>query len=201
MQFAIPCRRFVWTLGFATAVAMLAVSGAGGARAAGRPSFEKIKAVTLEHFQQIPEVQQAVILAQPEVATLFPKLQQIGWSVPDAKEIVEDVLPPDDFLVKELRTKKGAAFSRQIARYPQAYDRLDRYRHLVRGHQLVKELIRGPDGYKLIEYMTTSKGGKNLGKQLSHGPHGEDFNKPTGRIYMVDDLLERLKVSYADSQR
>src|SRR5690606_6720734 len=48
----------------------------------------------------------------------------------------------------------------------------------------------------LIEYMTTTKAGKRLGKQVSRGEHGEDFNKPTGKIYNETQLLKRLKTSY-----
>jgi hypothetical protein len=173
--------------------------GTGRAAAERLPSFDLVKAVVFEHFNEIEDVKEALIVARPEVAGLFPKLKRLGWTVADAGDILDDVLPADAFLVKKLRTKKGAKFSRQIARYPEGYDRLDRFSRLPRGHSLVDDLIEGPDGYKLIKYMTTAKGGTNLGKQLSNAPLGKDFNKPTGKIYTLRMLLDRLKASYKEA--
>ncbi len=48
----------------------------------------------------------------------------------------------------------------------------------------------------MIEYMTTTHEGRNLGALVSEGVNGENFNKPTGRIYTERELLNRLKISY-----
>jgi hypothetical protein len=64
------------------------------------------------------------------------------------------------------------------------------------GQRRVSDMIAHPGESKLIEYMTTTRAGKNLGKQLAKAPHGDDFNKPTGRIYNETQLLKRLKVSH-----
>ena len=60
------------------------------------------------------------------------------------------------------------------------------------------EVIRGPGGDEMIEYMTTSKGGKNLGKLLENAPEGNNFNRPTGRIYTAEMLVQALKKSYQE---
>ena len=48
----------------------------------------------------------------------------------------------------------------------------------------------------MLQYMTETRGGENMGKQLSKAPKGKNFNKPTGRIYTVDMLLDVLKNLY-----
>jgi hypothetical protein len=102
-------------------------------------------------------------------------------------------VPQDgEFLVTQLRTRAGAKFARQIARLPGGYDRLEKLSRLPNGHQTIRDLIKGPDGYKLIQYMTTAPGGAELGRMLSKAPKGRRFNRPTGRIYTVEMLLERL---------
>jgi hypothetical protein len=81
--------------------------------------------------------------------------------------------------------------------YPNGYDRIDRLSRLPLGQQTVRDLIRGPGGEKMVAYMTTASGGKELGKMLSNDPQGKQFNAPTGRIYTVAMLLDRMKQSQA----
>jgi hypothetical protein len=90
---------------------------------------------------------------------------------------------------------------RQSAGFPLAYDRMDHLERLSDGQRILDRLVDGPDGYKLIEYLTSAPGGKNMGKMLTEAPHGVDFNKPTGRIYTQEQLLDRLKESHAKAQQ
>ncbi len=117
--------------------------------------------------------------------------------LPDYKQILERVPAKDEFLAEQLRTPGGRKFMRQISRYDDAYDRLDRLSRLPHGQQTVIDLIRGPDGYKMLEYMTTTPGGEALGEQLSNAPKGKNFNRTTGRIYTAETLLKRLEQSRA----
>ena len=163
------------------------------------PSLAQVQTVVNRHFARVPDYRPGDIIAQSDVEPLFAQLARLGWSVADRKAILAAVLADDDFLVASLRTKSGRKFMRRIAGYPEAYDRLDRLARLPCGKHAVRRLIGGPDGYKMIEYMTTTRGGIELGKQLSNTPKGKDFNKPTGRLYTAELLLERLKKSYASS--
>jgi hypothetical protein len=61
----------------------------------------------------------------------------------------------------------------------------------------MRRLKQGPDGYKLIEYLAVTDGGREMGKMLSAAPRGKNFNRPTGRIYNADQLLQRLETSLA----
>ena len=83
-----------------------------------------------------------------------------------------------------------------IAKYPDAYDRLDRLSRLPYGRQTVHDLIQRPGGEKMTQYMSTASGGKEIGKKFANAPGATDFNKSTGRIYTVAMLLGQLQEQY-----
>jgi len=161
------------------------------------PSFKIIKEVVDSHFASLPGYKPGNIISRSEVKPLFEKFKLLCWEVSDRRAILDDVLADGSFLVVELRRPAGRRFMRRISKYPNAYDRLDRLSRLPHGHKTVLALINGKGGYEMIEYMTTSKGGIAIGKQLSNAPKGANFNKPTGRIYTVKILIDRLREAHA----
>ena len=158
--------------------------------------WEKLHDAVTEHFAEIKDYSRGDLLARGDVTGLGNPLKKLGWVPDDWKEMLEDVLPDGDELVRALRTPRGRSFMRKIAAQPGGYDRLDRLRKLPQGSRQLRELIGTRDGDKLIEYLTTTDGGKALGKQLSQTKGGRGFNDPTGRIYTEEDLLKRLEASY-----
>jgi hypothetical protein len=158
--------------------------------------WDKLHAAVTEHFAAIKDYNAGDLLARADVTRLGDALKKLGWVPKDWKDVLEDVLPDGDELVRALRTPQGRSFMRKIAAQPGGYDRLDRLRKLPRGSRQLRELIETRDGDKLIEYLTTTDGGKALGKQLSRTKGGRGFNESTGRIYTEDDLLKRLEATY-----
>ena len=59
--------------------------------------------------------------------------------------------------------------------------------------------VHTPDGYKLFEYLTTAPGGNEMSKMLMNGSAGRDFNKPTGRAYTTDGLIQLLRPRWEES--
>ena len=187
-------------IGLALALGLIAAGGNVGWGADGPkplPPFAKIKKAVEEYFQKRPNYQPGGIISQGEVAGVLAELAEMGFSVPDRAEILSDVPGDGESLVVALRTPAGRKFMRRIAVLPNAYDRLDRLMRLPHGEQTVHDLIRGPGGDELIKYLTATRGGASMGKLLSHSSGAADFNKPTGRIYTVAALVDRLQKSYA----
>ncbi len=181
-------------------IAATAIGGVGGrADAMPPPPMADIEKAVLDYFKGQPGYRPGDLITQKQVEPLLARLQKMGLPLPEKKEILDAVPVEGEFLVKALSTTAGRKFMRRIARFPDAYDRVDRLSHLPIGQQTVRDLIRGPDGYKMIQYMTTAEGGIELGKQLSNTPDGKKFNAPTGRIYTAAILLERLEASRAAS--
>jgi hypothetical protein len=160
------------------------------------PSFDRVTRTVETHLTANRNYRAGDLLTTATVEPLFRKLEKINWKVADRRDILKLMLSDSDWLARQFATQSGRDFMRQIAALPSGYDRVDRYRRMPWGQEQLVELINAADGYKMIEYMTTTRGGKNLGGMLSQGVNGENFNRPTGRIYTELDFLKRLKKSY-----
>jgi hypothetical protein len=180
-------------------LALLAGGAADTPRAVVRPipSLSELRQVVLRYFRAQRDYRPGDLITRDKVEPLLAQLRRTILPLPDAKRILNDVLSKDNFLAEQFRTPSGRKFMRQIARYDDGYDRVDRLSRLPHGKQTIIDLIRGPDGYKMIEYMTTTPGGWALGDQLSNAPKGKNFNQATGRIYTAEMLLKRLEQSRA----
>jgi hypothetical protein len=166
------------------------------------PSFSTVTEVVEQSFKAKRHYKPGDLISRGDLDPIFAELGEMGWKVNDRTEIERQLLPDNDFLVRELSTSDGRTFMRQVARYPEGYDRLDRLVDLSDGKVILRRLINGPDGYKLLEYMTTAPGGREMGKMLAGAPHGRNFNQPTSRIYTAEQLLDRLRSSHeADGKK
>jgi len=163
------------------------------------PPYTSVRKAVREYFAAQPGYQRRDIISQRNATAVFADLEKLGWKVADRREIFDRVPADDELLVRELRTSAGRKFMRQMDRYPDAYDRLDRLSKMPQGTSTLKRLVAGPDGYKLIEYLTTASGGKEMGKMLSNTPRGRGFNRSTDRIYTQRLLLAALKASYKEA--
>ncbi len=162
-----------------------------------KDDFAPTRQQVLAYFRQKPDYRPGDFVTREDALPLLNKLQKSGLPAADAGKIASQMVGRSEFLAAQLATPQGKAFMRRIARYPNAFDRLDRLSQLPRGEQTIRDLIRGPGGERLVQYMTETNGGKNLGKQLSEIPNSPDFNSPTGRIYTAERLLDQLQAAYA----
>ncbi|HEY4761192.1 MAG TPA: hypothetical protein VIH42_11485 [Thermoguttaceae bacterium] len=160
------------------------------------PKFKEIEKAVWGYFKSQENFQASALITRDQVELLLTELKRTGFVVPDQQSLLDKLPMKGEFLTSELDSPVGRKFCERIAKYPEAYDRLDRLSRLPHGKQTVHDLIYGPGGYKMIQYLTTASGGKEMGNMLSNAPQGADFNKPTGRIYTVQMLLGHLKKQY-----
>ncbi len=160
------------------------------------PKFEDIEKTVWRYFQAQGDFQPSALITKEQVEPLLTELKRMGFNLPDPKSTLDKLPLKDEFLPRELDSPAGRKFMENIAKYPEAYDRLDRLSRLLHGKRTVHDLIYGAGGYKMIQYMTATPGGKEMGKMLSQAPRGADFNKPTGRIYTMPMLLKHLQEQY-----
>ncbi len=193
-------RSFPGALATLMALAVLAVvhSPLVQAQGAGKPlpAFAEVQKAVATYFEGLPGYEDGSLIVRSEAQAALVRVEQAGWRVADGGEIARRVPGDSEPLARLLRTPAGRKFAVRVSESPEGYDRVDRLLRLPRGEKIVEDLVRGPDGYKMIEYMTNGRGGAALGRQLERSPSGADFNQPTGRIYTVRALLERLKQSY-----
>jgi hypothetical protein len=178
--------------------ALLFEAGATAAQAGPKelPPFETLWQAVEAELAKFPGYQQGDLISRKQVMPIFPLLQRLGWKVYEQEEIVKLVPDDNEYFVKQMRSKAGLKFMRQMAKYPLGFDRIDRLGRMSMGNDNIDALIRGPDGYKMVQYMTETVWGKNMGKMLSKAPKGKDFNSSTGRLYTADALMLRLQDSY-----
>jgi hypothetical protein len=163
---------------------------------AGFPEWNAVKQAVQDHFGGIEGYEATDIISKSQAEGALDAVARLGWKVAERDEIGEAVPKDDEYLVMQLRTRKGTKFMRQIAKQTGGYDKVDRLLQLPDGKSIVSRLIAGPDGHKLIDYMAGAGGGKEMEKMLGRTPKGKGFGKPTGRIYTMDQLIDRLATSY-----
>jgi hypothetical protein len=161
------------------------------------PKFDDVKAIVHKELAKHDGYRYNDLLTSEWVAKALDAVEKKpGWKIEDADAIAGKFLSDGDYLVRQLRTRKGTAFMRHFSGTPQAFDRIDRLRGLPRGNGRIPELINDPGGYTMILYMATTEGGRNMGLYLGSVKGGKNFNKPTGRLYTEKQLLDRLQESY-----
>lgn len=157
-----------------------------------RLSADQLAAAIERWFAAQDNFEPGDLITRSQVKDVLSKLADAGAKVPDAEKITELALDDSSFIVRELSTTSGRKFMRNLAKDPGGFARLDRLAKISGGEKLVRDLVNDKGGDKLIEYMAT-KGGR---KMMSDVPGATDFNKPTGRIYTVDDLQAAVEAAW-----
>ena len=161
--------------------------------------FSEIQKAVEEHFKPTRDFQPGDLITRSDVQAVLGTLASIGWNVPRQDEIVEMALPDDDFLVEQLRSKKGKKVFDRVAKYPGALDKLDRMRQMPKGEATFTTWVqKTKHSAKLFEEILTTPGGQRLLADAGKLNGSKDLNKPTGRIYRVAELLTVLNAAYQD---
>ncbi|MFQ5732567.1 MAG: hypothetical protein ACE5KM_11525 [Planctomycetaceae bacterium] len=162
----------------------------------GFPKFAAVKRAVQKSLKERRGYRDGDILSRTDVERALKSVEKLGWKVAGKKQVLAATLADSDYLVRQLRSRRGIPFMRKLSGNAENYDRLDRLRRLKYGKRRIRELIIGPDGHTLIQYMTTTPGGKYLGRYLSRTPSGNRFNEVTGRIYRDTQLIKWLRASH-----
>lgn len=169
------------------------------------PSFAKIEEVVKRHVSMRKNYEPGDIISTSDVKDLFRQLKILGWKMSEKKKIYNSVLNDADFIVQQLRSSHGRRVMRKISSDPAVYDRLDRLSNLPGGKRMIHDVFRLPDAHKYFAAKPTP-GLKNITQLLPKGANGKtpsapNFEKPTGRIYTFEQLLERLRKSYLQDKK
>ena len=204
MERSLPRRTFpirqVAALAIVAAVgSALPPAVAGGQPGDKLPAMSAIQKAVQQHFAMLPGYRSGDLIAKGDVQPVFSELKELGWQVEDEQAIVSQVLDDSDFLVSTLRTEAGRRFMRKVSGYASIYDRLDRICRESGGKPLLQSLVRLPDGerYAKVQRPRAVPGLVDLlpKKGSAKTRSVPDYDKPTGRIYTVPQLLERLEQS------
>lgn len=163
-------------------------------------NFSVVRQVVQRQFSADEQFRRGDLISQSEVAPIFRELAERGWEVEDRDEIRKDVLPAGDPVVAVLRSTHGRKFMARVSGYKLIYDRLDRIVREPGGQRLLEDLVKLPDAARyakvdtgggvpdLVGFLPKTRSGKT--RQV------KDYDKATGKIYTVDQLIERLRESH-----
>lgn len=185
----------------ALALAMVQCLAASQA-AAQIPSWEQVEKTFRKHYAD-PKSPQGLAQGPPLVTyntarRIFYELWEQRWNVSDQTEILKLCPPDSSFLAQQCLSPAGQKFLKQAADPATIFDRLERFAALPQGQQKIRDLLQGPPGHHdMLNYMLGSSGSKLLFEGAVADPNARDFNKPTGKIYSPEQLLERIKKSHA----
>lgn len=161
------------------------------------PDFRTVAKAVENYFASQHDFQKNDLIHRGQVEQALVAVREVGWDVPEPEAILKRTLSDDSFLVDQLSSQSGHAFMRKIAKFSGTYSRLDRLSSISGGKAAVKKLVRQKGGDAFVQYLATTKRGQTLGGMLSSAQQGVDLNKPTGRIYTLEDLLAELKNVYS----
>ena len=169
------------------------------------PSFSRVSATVQRHFAQLAEWRSGDLISQSDVRPIFTQLEQLGWQVSDQDKILKQVSPDNHFLVRTLRSKRGAKFMQQVSGYRLIFDRLDRISAESGGQKMIQSLIKLPDGARYAK-QNPGRGIPGMTEFLPKNRSGKsrkvpDYKKPTGKLYTARQFLERLHESYQEDSR
>ncbi|MCO6457986.1 MAG: hypothetical protein J5I93_22000 [Pirellulaceae bacterium] len=158
----------------------------------GRPPFSEIEAAVRQSFAGEGPRQANDIISRGQVARALKQVEQTGWIVPESEQLLRRVLADDDLLVRSLRTRDGRRLMSRVGGQRLMYDQLDRVAREPGGAALVRDLPRLPDAHLQAQHLEQflPKIGSGRARRVP------DFDRPTGHIYTVDQLLAALRELY-----
>lgn len=167
------------------------------------PSWEQVEKTFRKHYPALPNGAVPAGQAPPLVTyntarRIFYELWEQRWNVSDQAEILKLCPQDNSFLVQQCLSPGGQKFLKQAADPAAVYDKLERMASLPEGQQKIRDLLAGPQGHHdMLNYMLGRQGSQMLFENGTAHPAARDFNKPTGKIYSPEALLQRIKKSHA----
>lgn len=167
-----------------------------GRKQGGLSDFSKVEDLVRWRFELRRDYSAGDILSRSNVEPVLKQLRLVGWTISDQKSILNRVPRDDAYLVRQLRTTAGMKFMRKVRNQPLVYNQLDRLTGLAHGRLVLQNMIKATDGQEMLQQLTRKTADENLDPSLARARKGANFDKPTGRIYTVDQLLAALKKSH-----
>lgn len=164
---------------------------------AAAPTLDQAKQVARRILAETPGYQSGDFLSQADVEPVFNALIDLGWQPSENEDLYDNFLPTKAAIVQAFRSPQGKTFMRAAAKFPDAFDQLERLTWLKGGPAMLDGLIASEDGAKWLEYLASPAGAKELEKEFSSDPRGRNFLRPTGHIYTEAKLLDLLDSRYS----
>lgn len=159
------------------------------------PKFDQVQTVVEAYFSKQKDHLPGDLISRKQVAAVCDEIARLGWTIADRAELEKRALDDGSLLMTQLRSANGKKFMRQAGAMSMGYDQLDRLSQLPQGRSTLDRMMRDPQGGKMLEFFSATSNGQEMLKKMSRGAAGKS-DRPTGKIYTVDELSSALAESY-----
>ncbi len=154
-----------------------------------KPRKIDVKKMVTNHFKTLSGYQSGDLITGGQVEPLIKKFAQQGWEIANPDLPMKRMIKSGSYLDKTMNSRKGKTFFRQISSIKNGMDRVERMLSTKNGRSSIRQLVfEIPRGADYIKALATTSNGKLLGNRQN----GQNFNKPTGKIYTEKQLTEYL---------
>jgi hypothetical protein len=169
------------------------------------PQFSQVRALVESHMQTNSDFRRGDLITRGDVAPALGDVEALGWKNVSQSAAVMNLIEEGDFLARQLRSAQGQTFMRRVSGSRLIYDRLDRISRMPGGQRMIQDLIKLPDGHRYAK-VDPGRGVPNLSDLLPKNASGKtarvpDLDKPTGKIYTLDEFLKQLEISHRKAQQ
>lgn len=160
------------------------------------PDWKTVAATAKQHFQSLPNYQPGDVLSLGQIKPLLAKFAKAGWKLSDQDAFLGQICADDDFVLRQLRSKSGQKFMRNMRGSAEQYDYLRRLAATKGGDRAVADIMKLNNANDVLAALTSSKAGKDISRRMAEQPKTKDYNTPTGFLYTETQILARLKESF-----
>lgn len=182
-----------WVVGMLLAVVLMPSAGAAERNA---PTMEQVEKVIADHLARKRDYQPGDLITRADMEPIFNRLLELGVEPANRETLYDQFLPYNSFLASELSMPAGRKFMRQVSKYPNVYDRLERLSWMPAGRELIREMTQRADGPEVLLSLTTPQGAKAVEQIMAGDIRGQNFHLPTGHIHTAEQLIQQLRESH-----
>lgn len=188
-----------------TALALMQLGTARPAVAQQKPlmSAALMEQLTRQHLAALPAKPYSDLIIWEEISPLLDEIERRGWDMPYREGLQEVMIGKSDFLSQFAQSRHGSKWLK-ASNSKLLLDRVDRISRVSGGQQTLKRVAKLPNGKQyarpkagdfqpgLVELLPPAKYGRK--RKIP------DYNKPTGRAYTVDQVVDKISELHAEAE-
>ena len=166
--------------------------------------WKTMEQITNQWLDSQPPRGYAKLIVWEDIAPLLEEVQKKGWAMPYARHLEAVMVKRSDFLAQFAASESGARWLNAAGGSQLLLDRVERVAKVEHGQRTLRDVAKLPNGSKfagakpqnfmpgLVDLLPL-KGGKR--------PEIKDYDKPTGRLYTREQVMQYLHKLHEASQK
>ena len=159
-----------------------------------------VQEVVEDYFKTVPNYISGDLITNQQIEPLIRLFDEAGWKIQNTELLLRRFIKTGSYLDQVMNSSpKGRVFFRQITSFKNGMDRVERMSVMKAGKSTIRQLVyEMPGGADYVKALATTKHGQKLGHIVRQSKNGQNFNKPTGKLYNEEQLIEHLEKLYKE---